>query len=147
VLRNQRVLIADNTRSGTVDGEVISQNVMELTLSQKLVPEFGKSYVIFLQMTDGSVFVTPLTFGSAPNKVIMNNAPPLALSLDEQASVRTLFWIVPNDDVNPQAFLVTDREVKDSFTNTVTATNYDSRFYAHDLDPLHGTMSVPNPDA
>lgn len=146
VLRNQRVLVADNTRSVTIDGEVWSQNVMELTLSQKLVPVFGKSYVIFLQMTDGSVFVTPLTFGSAPNKIIMNNPPPLALSLDEQASARTLFWIVPTDDVNPQAFLITDREVKDEFTNTVTATNYDMRFYLHDLDPLHGTMTVPNPD-
>lgn len=145
VLRSQRVLVADNTRSGTQDGEVYAQNVLELTLSQPFVVTAGKSYTMFLQMIDGSVFSTPISVGSAANKVILNNPPPLALSLDEAASVRTLYWIVTNGDTKPQAFLINDREVKDSFTSTVTAMNYDDRYYLHDLDPFNGTMPT-NPD-
>lgn len=145
VLRTHRVLIADNTRSGTQDGEVFAQNVLELTLSQPFVPVVGKSYTMFLQMIDGSVWSTPISVGSAANKVILANAPPLALSLDENASVRTLFWIVTNGDTKPQAFLISDRAVKDSFSSTVTATNYDDRFYSHDLDAKLGLMPA-NPD-
>lgn len=61
LVQRDRVLVADNTRADTQDGEVWDQEVLQLTLSQEVKLEPGVSYTIFLQHIDGSVEGIPVT--------------------------------------------------------------------------------------
>jgi len=140
-----RVLIADVTRSKANDGDIEAQNVLELQLSQPATFEDGKSYIIFLQGIEGSVESIGITRGSSDRTVLLNRAPTVTLSLDDDASVKTLYWIVANDDVRPQSYLITTRTPDDGFTEKVTAVNYDDRYYQKDLDYKNGTIPAdPN---
>jgi hypothetical protein len=140
LLRNDRILVADNTRSNPQDGEVVAINVLEYQLSQKPTFVVGHSYQIILQGIDGSVDSIPITPGSSVFNVILGRAPTVSLSTTANASVRPLYWIVPNDDVRPQSFLVTKREPATSFTEKVVAMNYDTRYYDNDDDVILGTI-------
>jgi predicted phage tail protein len=54
-VRGERVLVADNTRSGTQDGEVMDQAGLTLTLSQPVDMTDPAGYTIFLQLPDATV--------------------------------------------------------------------------------------------
>lgn len=140
LMLQDRILVADNTRANAMDGEIVTQNVLELQLSQPYTFEDGKTYTIFLQGIEGSVESIPVSRGSNEYTVVLSRAPAITLSTSDDASVKTLYWIVPNDDIRPQAFLVSSREPADGFTEKVTAVNYDDRYYLKDLDYRIGTI-------
>jgi hypothetical protein len=145
LLLQDRILVADNTRSGSMDGHIEAQNVLELQLSQPAKFEDGKTYTIFLQGVEGSVENIGVVRGATDYNVMLSRAPAVTLSTSDDAAVKTLYWIVPNDDVRTQAFLVSSREPDDGFTEKVTATNYDDRYYLKDLDYRNGTIPAdPN---
>lgn len=134
LIRNDRILVADNTRTGTQDGEVLSQDVLQLTLSQSVdLTEFAE-YTIFLQLSDGTVESIPIVGGTLPNQVILENAPRLPLALDDDLYARTTYMIVGVGDVRESAFLVSEKDQQSNFTSTVKAINYDSRYYEKDKD-------------
>jgi hypothetical protein len=152
LLLNDRILVADNTRPNTQDGEILAQNVLELTLSREVTFAVGSTYHIFLQHTDGSVESIPCTAGSLSRKIVLSRAPAVELSLDPEAYARTIFLMVKDGDSRRETpFLVTERDLKDGgYTATVKAVNYDSRYYNQDqafilhivdengiLDPLY----------
>lgn len=145
LLLNDRVLISDTTRSNGMDGEIVAQNVLELQLSQPYTFISGKSYTIFLQGVEGSVESIPITRGYDQYNVLLPYAPSVTLNLDDNASARTIYWIVPNDDVRPQAFLITSRTPDDGFTEKVSAVNYDDRYYSKDQAFKLGTIPT-DPD-
>jgi len=133
-----RILVADNTRSGVQDGEVLAQNGLELTLSQpvdigaELSP--APSYSIFLQLYDGSVESIPISAGSTDRKVILSEAPSLPLVLDEAKYARTTYMIVSEAEEDRAAFLVQEKDAKKGGIYGIKAVNYDDRYYAHDQD-------------
>jgi hypothetical protein len=129
---NDRVLVADNTRPNTQDGEVVSQNGLELTLSQPAVFEVGPTYTIFLQHTDATTEALAVTAGSDEYHVILGAAPKAPLSLDPSAYAKATYQIVDDADTREQAFLVTEKDTSDNFTSRVTAINYDSEYYTRD---------------
>lgn len=55
------VLVSDNTRADTQDGEVWDQNLLTLHLSQEFNYVAGRNYTIFLQHSDGSTEAIPIT--------------------------------------------------------------------------------------
>jgi len=61
LVTKDKVLLADNTRADTQDGEVWDQNVLQLTLSQNVKFDPAKSYTIFLQHQTGYVEAIPIT--------------------------------------------------------------------------------------
>lgn len=61
LINRDRVLVADNTRANTQDGEIIDQEVLQLTLSQNVVLDPNKSYTCFIQHIDGTVEAIPCT--------------------------------------------------------------------------------------
>ncbi|TPR80078.1 hypothetical protein, partial [Acinetobacter baumannii] len=68
-----------------------------LTLSHDVDFIVGKSYVIYLQMGDGTVDLIPVTAGSAKNKVVLGRLPNGALKLSPDDFVNTIYTVV-NDD-------------------------------------------------
>ena len=138
LVNNDRILVADNTRPGTQDGEIISQNVLELSLSQSVNLSKYSQYTLFVQMCDGTIDAIPVTPGSASDRVVLGRAPRLPLALDDDLYARTTFILVGNSEPRENAFLVSEKESQSNFTSIVRAINYDARYYQNDKDFLNG---------
>lgn len=134
VVLQERILVADNTRSGTIDGEVVEQDVLTLKLSQKAPLDDAVDYTIFLQHADGSTESMSVSAGDDDYHAILERAPATPLSLDVANAVRATYQIVRDDASRTSAFMLSERRPKDNFTSTVTAINYDARYYQNDLD-------------
>lgn len=128
----ERILVADNTRSSTQDGEVVDQNILELTLSQRTIFEDNENYTIFLSHVDGTVQSIEVTAGSDDFKVILAEAPTLSLALDVDLYARTVYQVVKDGGNASRAFLVVEKEPLDNFTSDLKAVLYDERFYQND---------------
>ncbi|TPU60293.1 hypothetical protein FJU37_19035, partial [Acinetobacter baumannii] len=96
VLRD-RIAVADYRNGIHQSGEVVQQEGLILTLSHDVDFIAGKSYVIYLQMGDGTVDLIPVTPGSAKNKVVLGRLPNGALKLSPDDFVNTIYTVV-NDD-------------------------------------------------
>uniref|UniRef100_UPI0024DE80B7 host specificity factor TipJ family phage tail protein n=1 Tax=Acinetobacter pittii TaxID=48296 RepID=UPI0024DE80B7 len=133
VLRD-RIAVADYRNGIHQSGEVVRQEGLILTLSHDVDFIAGKSYVIYLQMGDGSVDLIPITSGSAKNKVVLGRLPSGALKLSSDDFVNTMYTVVNDDTKDSLPFLVAKKDPVDKFSNTITAVNYDVRYYLNDKD-------------
>ncbi len=133
-----RILVADNTRPDTQDGEIVFQSGLLLQLSQPAVLKPGNSYLISLQLSSGSVENIPVTAGIDPYHVVLSTPPSVATISDGNAVTRTQYQIVRIEDVDKQAFLLTSKEYKTTFICTLQAINYDPRYYSNDRDYIDG---------
>lgn len=139
---SDRILVADNTRSDTVDGELVYQDVLKLGLSQPFTLRSGEEldHVIFLQYSDGTVDGIPIA-AKVPgddHSVILSRAPTVTLSLADEAYRLTSYQIVQSWATNTSAFLLTDRTPQSDTTSRITAINYDDRYYQSDRDLIDG---------
>lgn len=140
LVNNDRILVADNTRPDTQDGEVLSQNVLQLTLSQNVdMTKYG-DYTIFLQLPDGTIESMGATAGVTARQIILSQAPRIPLALGDDLYARTTFILVGNSEPRENAFLVSEREAQSNFTSIVRAVNYDARYYSNDADLLTGVV-------
>lgn len=148
LVRNDRILVADNTRSDTQDGDVISQNGLSITLSQPANFIAGRTYTIWLQHPDETIESIAITQPDAtkPNQVLLGSAPLIALVLDPLMWARTTYWIIDNTPQRASAFLLTDKTPQQGKIHNVTAINYDDRYYANDLDLLKGFVVYNGPE-
>lgn len=134
---NSRILIADNTRADVQDGEVLEQDGFILKLSQPVAIVAGQSYLIFLQMPSGIVEAIPVTYAHTRYHVTLQGVPSESLVADDDSAVRTVYQIIKaadNNKGNNKAFLLTEKAPQSNFVNTLTAVNYDDRYYDNDLD-------------
>jgi hypothetical protein len=141
LVNQDRILVADNTRTQTQDGEVILQNALQLTMSQPVVMQSGVSYTIFLQLPDGTVESIPATAGTTDRNVVLSRAPRLPLAIEDGLYARTTFILVGDDDPRENAFLVAEKVPQSNFTSTVRAVNYDERYYSSDEDFINGVVN------
>lgn len=131
---SDKVLVADNTRPETQDGDVVSQNGLELELSQPVVFVSPQTYNIFLQHTDGTIESIGIIQGSTSYNVVLSNAPKAPLSLDQDAYARATYQIVGSASTREHSFLLTEKEPQTNFTTIVKAINYNSEYYSNDKD-------------
>lgn len=135
-----RILISDGTRSGVQDGEVISQNALQLELSQPVSFKSGVNYSVFLQHVDGSTESIPCIAGSNSRSILLEFAPRLSLALDDNLFARTTFLLVGDDESRENAFLVVEKSSQSNMTLSVKAVNYDSRYYSNDSDYINSIV-------
>lgn len=133
VLRD-RIAVADYRNGIHQSGDVVKQEGLILTLSHDVDFIAGKSYVIYLQMGDGTVDLLPITAGSAKNKVVLGRLPNGALKLSSDDFVNTIYTVVNDDTKDTLPYLVAKKDPVDKFSNTITAVNYDVRYYLNDKD-------------
>ena len=141
LVNNDRILVADNTRPDTQDGEVTGQNGLVINTSQQLRFETGVTYVVFLQLYDGTIESIPVTPGPDSYSMLLSRAPLLPLAVAPELYARTTYILVGNNDRHKRAFLVTEKSPKENLTSTIRGGNYDSRFYEHDKDYKNGLIS------
>ena len=133
--RYNRILVADNTRQDTQDGQILEQNGLILTLSQPFTYD-TLNHTIYLQLYDGTTQAIGIASADAsPTYTItLSSAPNLPLSLDDDLYAQTTYVIINNeDDGRSTAFLVDSKSPKDVSIIQVTAINYDARYYQYDL--------------
>lgn len=138
VVIGDRVLVADNTRPGTQDGEVVGQTGLALTLSQPVVVTGND--VIFLQHVDGTVEAIDITPGSNEYEVILDYAPKSSLATDADLYARATYIIAKADNPRESAFIVTEREPQDRFTSSIKAISYSDRYYQNDGAHIAGDV-------
>lgn len=136
-----RILVADNTRPDTQDGEVTGQNGLVINTSQQLEFKPDVSYVVFLQLYDGTIESIPVAPGPDSRSMLLSRAPLLPLAVAPELYARTTYILVGNNDKHRRAFLVTEKSPKENLTSTIRGGNYDSRFYEHDKDYTNGLVS------
>lgn len=134
LVNNNRILVADNTRQGTIDGDIKEQDGLILTLSQPFEPAGGVDYTIFLQHTNGTIEAIECTGGVDKWHAVLAAPPTYPLSLGPEQSVVAQYWIVGDNEPRASAFLMTQKEVADKSTFSITAVNYDDRYYSNDQD-------------
>ena len=133
VLRD-RIAVADYRNGIHQSGDVLQQEGLILTLSHDVEFIAGKSYVIYLQLGDGSVDLIPVTTGAASNKVVLGRLPNSALKLNPEDYINTTYIVVNDDTKGSLPYLVAKREPVDQMTNKISAINYDERYYLNDKD-------------
>lgn len=141
LIRNDRIYVADNTRPDTQDGEIKEKVGLIVKTSQPVIFEDGRTYVAFLQLTDGTVQAIAATEGADEYHMVLADEPSLALSLNPSNFALTTYILVADDDSRPLAFLVSDRSPSDKFTSDIKAINYDALYYAKDKDYADGTIN------
>jgi hypothetical protein len=132
----ERVLLADNTRSGAQDGEIASVEGLNVRLSQPMAWEPGQSYTIWLQGSNKRVEAIPITPGASPTHGVLARAPAQPLVTDDRMYMKTTYIIASGANARQsRPFLLTEKDkANDDGTIPLTAVNYDERYYLHDRD-------------
>lgn len=142
LIEGDRILVADNTRTGTQDGQVRKQVGLDIELSQPVDFTKSPSYSVYLQMYDGSVEMIPVVSKLNERTIRLSRAPRLPLVTDFDAVSKTKYMLVGDNDARQNAFIVTDRVPQSNSVSTVKAINYDDRYYQNDKDFINGLISA-----
>lgn len=129
LVRNNMIMVADNTREKTQDGQVLKVEGLKLTLSQNV--DFDGQASIYLQMPNGTVDVIGCQLGEFSNEVILNRAPLYPLVVESDRYVKTVYQVVKASE-KMQMFLLASAEPASAMTHKLTAYNYDQRYYSAD---------------
>jgi len=132
LVRNDRILVADNTNIKTQDGEVDTVDGLTLTLSQNVEMQDDVTYYIHLQLRDATVDMIQCLPGEFYNQVILARAPLQPLVVEEDRFIKTAYQIVEAQTASSSAFLLTEASPNDEMANRLTCINYDARYYEKD---------------
>ncbi|MDC5120076.1 host specificity factor TipJ family phage tail protein [Acinetobacter baumannii] len=134
LIRNDRILVADNTIVDTQDGEVEAVDGLIIQTSQPCTFDVGSDYFIHLQISNATVDVVPCTAGVDKYHVVLSRPPVQPLVVSDDRYVKTLYTLVRADQSESQAFMLEELTPQTQMTNTLKASNYDARFYERDHD-------------
>ncbi len=132
--RNNKVLVANQTRIDTQDGEVLAIDGLILTLSQNVEFKNNEFYFIYLQMPEGVVDSIQVSPGQMTNEVVLQRAPIQPLVIDKDRYLKTTYIVLPVEEVANSAFMMTELKPQGKMINTLTCVNYTSRYYESDHD-------------
>lgn len=134
LIRNDRILNADNTVVDTQDGEVEAVDGLIIQTSQPCTFDVGSDYFIHLQISNATVDVVPCMAGVDKYHVVLSRPPVQPLVVSDDRYVKTLYTLVRADQTEAQAFMLEELTPQTQMTNTLKASNYDARFYERDHD-------------
>ena len=132
LVRNDRILVADSTSLETQDGEIVAVDGLTLTCSSDVDFEENTQYYICLQMSDGEVSIVGCLPGEYSNQVLLVQAPRMALVVNADRYVKTLYTVTKVGDSEKQAFMLTEMSRNSQTSNKLTCINYDDRYYEKD---------------
>jgi len=130
--RNDKILVANQTRTDTQDGEVKAVDGQILTLSQNVEFKDGEIYFIYLQMPNGSVDSIQISPGIMTNEVILQRVPVQPIVVDKDRYLKTTYIVMRAEDEANSAFMMTELKPQGKMTNSLTCVNYSPRYYEKD---------------
>ncbi|WP_180114605.1 host specificity factor TipJ family phage tail protein [Acinetobacter sp. YH12063] len=138
VTRNDRIAIVDDVFKMLGSGEVEAQNNTVLTLDNDVNLEDGESYVIHLQLKDGSVDVINIVNQLDKNQVQLARIPLMPLVIDKV--VNATYSITKASDQESEAYLIQEKSPSATFETGVSAIKYDARYYSNDKDHINNLI-------
>lgn len=138
VTRNDRIAIVDDVFKMLGSGEVEAQNNTVLTLDNPINLEAGESYVIHLQLKDGSVDVINIVNQLDENQVELARIPLMPLVIDKV--VNATYSITKASDQESEAYLIQEKSPSATFETGVSAIKYDARYYSNDKDHINNLI-------
>lgn len=138
VTRNDRIAIVDDVFKMLGSGEVEAQNNTVLTLDNSINLDEGESYVIHLQLKDGSVDVIGIVNQLDENQVELARIPLMPLVIDKV--VNATYSITKANDQESEAYLIQEKSPSATFETGVSAINYDTRYYSNDKDHINNLI-------
>lgn len=138
VTRNDRIAIVDDVFKMLGSGEVESQNNTVLTLDNPINLDEGESYVIHLQLKDGSVDVINIVNQLDENQVELARIPLMPLVIDKVVSAT--YSITKASDQESEAYLIQEKNPSATFETAVSAIKYDTRYYSNDKDHINNLI-------
>ncbi|MCP0910787.1 MULTISPECIES: host specificity factor TipJ family phage tail protein [Acinetobacter] len=138
VTRNDRIAIVDDVFKMLGSGEVEAQNNTVLTLDNSINLDEGESYVIHLQLKDGSVDVINIVNQLDENQVELARIPLMPLVIDKV--VNATYSITKASAQESEAYLIQEKSPSATFETGVSAINYDTRYYSNDKDHINNLI-------
>ena len=125
------VLVADNTRSDTITGEIISQNGLILKVSStKLIPEI--EFSCYIQFSNGLTQSID-AIGISGNEIMLVTEPSYAINTQEGSYAKSQFVVVLTpEDRTSSRMIVGKKTAKDGFIYSLELINEDPRYYNND---------------
>jgi hypothetical protein len=140
---NDRILVSDNTRSDTYDGEIVAQNGLILTLSQPFEFPVNGSVTIFVQGIDGiveGIGISPVS--GEKYQVLLDHDTQFPLAVRSDRFTRATYEIAVEGAVRREAFLVQEKSPSQQMVVNIKAVNYDARYYTHDKDLINAIVDA-----
>ncbi len=129
-LVNDRIIVADNTRPETQDGEIIAVSGLTVRTSQMAL--IATPSIMFIQHTDGTVEAIDIALQDTPNSLVLATAPSVTLYVDTDNDIYPRYTIVPYSSTNHKAFRVLEKSYKGPGVFGMTAYNYSEGYYFDD---------------
>ncbi|HEO1832485.1 TPA: hypothetical protein VAM22_003814, partial [Acinetobacter baumannii] len=121
LIRNDRILVANNTVVDTQDGEIESVDGLIVRTSQPCTFDVGSDYFIHLQISNATVDVVPCIAGADKYHVVLSRPPVQPLVVSDDRYVKTLYTLVRADQSESQAFMLEELTPQTQMTNTLKA--------------------------
>lgn len=153
LVENDLILVSDNTRAVTLDGEVLAYDTLTYTLSQPIktkkeiilgvevdVPIISPPATLFIQKTDQTIESANIV-GINEKLITVDSPPTLPLVTNSDRYARTTYQIVPNNDTPINEFQVTKISTSDNWTFNISAINHTNLIYQNDTDLINGVIN------
>lgn len=139
VTRNDRIAVVDSTVPLLSSGQIEAQDANILTLDYPVKLEAGKQYMIHLQLKTAAVDVIPIVNQLDEYRVTIARIPLIPLVISGVACATFAITLVA--DVESNAYLIHEKNPSTTFESTITAIQYDNRYYQNDTDYINGLVS------
>lgn len=149
ITTNDRIAVTDDTipslvpiGDGFTQGEVVAWMGQNITVSQPVQLKTDQSYIIHLQLPNGSIETMQVSQGSDEWHLVLERLPtlPLVTSWDGKVAP-TVYSITLSQNKDSEAYLVSEKSPSGTFENQITAINYDTRYYKNDSDYLNNLIT------
>jgi hypothetical protein len=145
LIPGRRVDCVDNTTFAAQDGEVVAQQGLLLTLSQRVTFAPGVPHSLVLSQRNGALQGIPCTPGPDPRQVVLAYAPAEAIVTDlGPDGIRTIYSFGPDDARGAMAYQVTEIDPPDGGYVTWRGVNYAPTIYGMDDQPVPDKAAIIN---
>ena len=139
VTRMDRIAVVDSTVPILCSGQIEQQENTILTLDYPVDLDAGKSYVIHLQLKNGTVDVIDIVGQIGDYQIELARIP--IMPLVTSGVTHAVFNITAATEVEADAYLVSEKSGKGVFESTISAMAYDGRYYPNDKDFINGLIT------
>ncbi|HGE6786365.1 TPA: host specificity factor TipJ family phage tail protein [Acinetobacter baumannii] len=135
-------LVPLGLEGGFTSGEIEAWNGLNIQISQPVHFDATKSYTIHLQLSNGSVETMLVTQGVDEWHLVLERLPilPLITSSDGKVTA-TNYSITLSNELDSEAYLISEKSPSATFESEITAVNYDERYYSNDSDYINNLIS------
>ncbi len=144
VVRTNRITAVDQLRADVQQGsvhaiETIGSDIVLHTTDPVTIDD-SVPHTLFIQTINNGVESIPVT-ARDDYSVVLARLPSGEISSGYDVVVQATYEIASNANAGRDDYIVTEKSPSEGMTNSITATNYDDRFYQNDKDFINGLIA------